>query len=81
MAGSQGTIIITGAGGGLGTAITAHLAAAHPDYHVMLLVRDAAAPSAALQSAVQGKLRSYEFASVDLCRLASVREFAAATAT
>ncbi|KAJ1326939.1 WW domain-containing oxidoreductase [Microdochium nivale] len=79
MTASQGTIIVTGAGGGLGSAIAAHLAMTHPEFHVILTIRDASAPSAALQAAVQDKLPSYEFASLDLSRLASVREFATTT--
>lgn len=73
----QGSIVITGAGGGLGTAIAAHLSANFPPshFHSIYAVRDASRPGTALQTAIHRQTR-HEIVSLDLARPSSVRQFA-----
>ncbi|RYP62900.1 hypothetical protein DL770_009509 [Monosporascus sp. CRB-9-2] len=73
----DGTILVTGAGGGLGRAIAAHVSSELPVYHGIYTVRDACRPNDALQAALSPQA-SHEILSLDLAHLSSVREFAAA---
>lgn len=75
----QGSIVITGAGGGLGTAIAAHLSANFPPshFHIVYAVRDASRPGTALQAASH-RQTWHDIVSLDLGRPSSVRQFAAA---
>lgn len=80
MSAPEGTIVITGANGGLGAAIVSQVATRHDlsAYHGLYLVRDAdAAPG--LQSALGGHpSHPHEILSIDLARFDSVRHAAAA---
>ncbi|KAH9993901.1 NAD(P)-binding protein [Xylariaceae sp. FL0662B] len=85
MSDQKGTILITGANGGLGTAIASRIVS-RPElraYHGIFTVRDvesATALRAALKSATSASTpsHSHEKMSLDLSRLSSVREAAAA---
>ncbi|KAK0384098.1 hypothetical protein NLU13_8187 [Sarocladium strictum] len=81
MASSKGSILVTGANGGLGSAIVSHILA-DPDlaaHHGLYTVRDASAPNVALRTALSSSPThaSSEILSLDLSRLSNVREFAA----
>ncbi|KAI1807090.1 NAD(P)-binding protein [Daldinia bambusicola] len=82
----KGTILLTGANGGLGCAIASWIASSHEfiDYHCIFTVRDpktATALHAALQSAQSSSTSSHphkhRVISLDLSRFDSVREVAA----
>jgi NAD(P)-dependent dehydrogenase (short-subunit alcohol dehydrogenase family) len=77
----RGTILVTGANGGLGSAIVSHIVADSElaAYHGLYTVRDASAPNSALRSALSPQAgASHEILSLDLSRLSHVREVAAA---
>lgn len=80
MTASSGTILLTGANGGLGTAIV-DAVVSKPElsgFHGIYTVRDANTAKS-LQSALQAKKsHSHETMSLDLSNLANVREVAAA---
>lgn len=80
MTASSGTILLTGANGGLGTAIV-DAVVSKPElsgFHGIYTVRDANTATS-LQSALQAKKpHSHETMSLDLSNLANVREVAAA---
>ncbi|KAK0616092.1 hypothetical protein B0T17DRAFT_496732 [Bombardia bombarda] len=85
MATPKGTIIVTGANGGLGSAIVARIAST-PEfaaYHGIYTFRDASSPPPALESALQQNgpsktiSHSHEKLPLDLTNLAKVREAAA----
>lgn len=80
MTASSGTILLTGANGGLGTAIV-DAVVSKPElsgFHGIYTVRDANTATS-LQSALQAKRsHSHETLSLDLSNLANVREVAAA---
>nr|BBJ34518.1 putative short-chain dehydrogenase/reductase [Alternaria solani] len=75
------TILVTGAGGGLGSAIAAHVSSRLPSYHAIYTVRDTSRPHEALRAALtsphDGTEQQHEILSLDLARLSSVRAFAA----
>ncbi|RYP77637.1 hypothetical protein DL771_001005 [Monosporascus sp. 5C6A] len=75
----KGTILVTGANGGLGSAIVERIAS-RPElaaYHGVYTVRDVA-KAGPLQSALQAtKFHSHDVMSLDLSELSSVREAAA----
>ncbi|RDL32695.1 uncharacterized protein BP5553_09151 [Venustampulla echinocandica] len=75
----QGTILVTGANGGLGSAIVAHIGSTLPNYHTIYAVRDIAAPNPALRSALPAQASfAPEIVSLDLTRLSNVRQVATA---
>lgn len=75
----EGTIILTGANGGLGSAIAARIASTPElrSYHTIYAVRNASSATA-LSSALKNAsaLHSYEIVSMDLSLLSSVRDTA-----
>ncbi|KAF2832604.1 NAD(P)-binding protein [Ophiobolus disseminans] len=76
------TILVTGAGGGLGSAIAAHVSCHLPRsiYHAIYTVRDTSRPHEALRAALlspHGSQSQHEVLSLDLARLSSVRALAA----
>ncbi|KAI0397366.1 NAD(P)-binding protein [Xylariaceae sp. FL0594] len=86
----EGTILLTGANGGLGCGIVSNILSSpelERHYHGIYTVRDAAKPAPALDAVLQSRRRtssgpdtpshSSEKASLDLSRLASVRALAA----
>jgi NAD(P)-dependent dehydrogenase (short-subunit alcohol dehydrogenase family) len=80
MSAPKGTIVVTGANGGLGTAIVQSIVA-RPElaaYHGVYTVRDVATATS-LQSALQAsKSHPHNILPLDLSKLSSVREAAAA---
>jgi NAD(P)-dependent dehydrogenase (short-subunit alcohol dehydrogenase family) len=70
----QGSILVTGASGGLGTALASHITTHYPAYYGIYTVRDASAPNHTLTSILTS---SHEIVSLDLSRHASVRAAAA----
>jgi NAD(P)-dependent dehydrogenase (short-subunit alcohol dehydrogenase family) len=82
MANSKGTIVLTGANGGLGAAMVSKIVST-PDltgYYGVYTVRDAnAAPAlrASLASGLKSHPHSHDILSLDMTNLAAVREFAA----
>lgn len=85
MTSSKGTILLTGANGGLGCGIVSKILSTPElaQYHGIYAVRDASS-SSALKSALEGKgahvtnSHSYEVLSLELSLLANVRAFAEA---
>lgn len=75
----KGTIIVTGANGGLGSAIAEHMAS-RPEllgHHGIYIVRDAsAAPALAAALSRGSPSHKQEVASLDLTNLANVRQVA-----
>lgn len=75
----KGTIIVTGANGGLGSAIAEHIAS-RPEllgHHGIYIVRDAAAAPALAAALSRGSpSHNQEVASLDLTNLANVRQVA-----
>lgn len=74
------TIVVTGAGGGLGSAMAAHVSRHLGHYHAIYTVRDTSRPHEALRAALRqptSSQHSHQILSLDLARLSSVRAFAA----
>lgn len=79
MAEKRGTILLTGANGGLGRAIVSQVVST-PElraYHGLYTARDASTATA-LRSALHDPHHSHDILSLGLVRLAQVRELAAA---
>lgn len=74
----KGSIIVTGANGGLGSAIAAQIASRvelQSSHHTLLIVRDASS-APALDAVLEGHAGSYEKLSLDLTKLDEVRKVA-----
>lgn len=80
MAATKGTVLVTGANGGLGTAIVQRIATMQPDlafHHALYTVRSTVAASS-LQSALAAtKVHPHDVLQIDLSNLAIVRKTAA----
>ncbi|KAF4911612.1 Short-chain dehydrogenase TIC 32 [Colletotrichum viniferum] len=76
MATKKGTIVITGASGGLGVALASHVSTVYPGYHGIYTVRNASTPNVSLEAAIDPNT-SHEVLSLDLGNNASIRAAAA----
>lgn len=76
---SKGTILVTGANGGLGTAIIQNIVA-DPDltYHGLYTLRDVSTATSLQLTLASTKSRPHDVIQLDLSKLSSVREAAAA---
>ncbi|PWY94771.1 putative short-chain dehydrogenase [Aspergillus sclerotioniger CBS 115572] len=63
----KGSILVTGANGGLGTALTSHISTHYPDYHGIYTVRDVSSPFTAPSTS------SHELIPLDLSSLSTIR--------
>ncbi|KFA68495.1 hypothetical protein S40285_05403 [Stachybotrys chlorohalonatus IBT 40285] len=77
MATAKGTILVTGANGGLGSAIARHIASKpeFSSYHGIYTVRDATS-APALTAALEGATHPHDIVSLELTNLDSVRRVA-----
>ncbi|KAF5504225.1 Short-chain dehydrogenase TIC 32 [Colletotrichum fructicola] len=76
MAMKKGTILVTGASGGLGVALASHVSTVYPAYHGIYTVRNASTPNVSLEAAIDPNT-SHEVLSLDLGNNASIRAAAA----
>ncbi|OOG00732.1 hypothetical protein ASPCADRAFT_125746 [Aspergillus carbonarius ITEM 5010] len=70
----QGSILVTGANGGLGKALTSHISTHYPDYHGIYTVRDASSSSSSSST-------SHETIPLDLTNLTTIRTTATTITT
>jgi len=75
---AKGTILVTGANGGLGSAIAAQIAseAEFSVYHGLYTVRNTERAPALTSALVQGTAHAYDILSLDLTKLDDVRNVA-----
>ncbi|KAK2042905.1 putative short-chain dehydrogenase [Colletotrichum somersetense] len=72
----EGTILVTGASGGLGTALASHISSVYPNHHGIFTVRNSCSPSPSLQAALQ-QHSSHDILSLNLGSHENIRAAAA----
>jgi NAD(P)-dependent dehydrogenase (short-subunit alcohol dehydrogenase family) len=77
MSNLKGTVLITGANGGLGTAFVSQFLSTQPNYHGIFTVRSLNGPSSStLEKLTSTSSHPHEILPVDLSSLADIRRFA-----